>query len=347
MGTTPTRYPVDDSPDPVAVWCARVEREYGAAVAPIVAHSPAPELLSTAWRLLRATMVAPGLVDRTTKEAVAAAVAQANSCWYCEELHVTVLESCNRRRPTDSEITSLADRRMRQITAWAREPGAARPFDDRHVPELVGTVVVAHYLNRIALVLGDSRTADESRFAAVARRARGAAVNADPLPGGRLPAELGWASGRPDVASAFARAAVAIDAAGADAVPEWVRAVVLTRLAEWHGEPLGREDERWTELARHLTRDERLAGRLALLTAIAPTQVDPMLVATWRDRAGARALVELVSWASFTAARRIGAWQSPVRPAVAPESPQVLPFRRSGPTRGRPAGRRRSGGQSR
>ncbi|HEX3588105.1 MAG TPA: carboxymuconolactone decarboxylase family protein [Pseudonocardiaceae bacterium] len=326
MAGTLTRYPVDDSPDPAA-WRAGVERDYGAPVAPLAAHSPAPGLPAAAWLMLRATMVSPGRVDRTTKEAVAAAVAHANSCWYCEELHVTVLESLNDRRSADNDVTSLADRRTGQLTAWARRPARPLPFPDWHVPELVGTVVVSHYLNRIAMVLSSS---DTDGFAAVAERAHAVpGTGAGPLPDAPVPTGFAWAGGQQEIASAFARAAVVFDAAGARAVPERVRTLVLDRLAVWHGEQARLDHRVLAGWLRGLPGDDRLAGRLALLTALSPGQAEPLLVSTYREQHGERGLVELACWASFEAARRVGELVAPGRPMAEPaadEVHRVLPF---------------------
>lgn len=350
MGATPDQFPDENSPGSLAEWCAEIERDHGALVAPIAALSPVPELLAAAWLMLRATIVAPGLVDRTTKEAVAAAVAHANSCWYCEELHVTVLESLNERRPADSEITSLADHRIRRITAWARQPAAERPFDDRHVPELAGTVVVSHYLNRITAVLAGpaSDVSDPTRFASVARRTRDApGAGTYTAPDAPLPAGFGWAAEQPAVAAAFVRATAAAEASAAHAVPESVRAVVRAKVSEWQGETPGPDEEWLSGWLGRLPGDDRSTGRLALLTAIAPAQVDPLLVATCREGIGERSLVELAGWASFVAARRVGEWLAPVPPATdsAQDPHRVLPFRTTGTARRRPTtrGRRRTG----
>lgn len=325
MAGAVVRHPFDDSPEAVAEWCAEVRRDYGALVPPIAAHAPAPPLFGAAWRLLRAITVEPGLVDRTTKKAVAAAVSHANSCRYGEQLHVTVLESLNERRPMDSELTAAADRRTGQIAAWARQPGPRRPFPDRHAPEIVGTLVLTHYLNRIATVLS---TSDTSGFAAVALRAREEPeVGTAEPPDRGVPAGFGWAAGRPDIAAAFGRAAAAVDAAGVRAVPESARDMILAKLATWQGNALdGRPLPRWV---RGLPADDRLTGKLALLVAVAPDQVDPVLLATCRAELGERGLVELVCWASFVAACGIGERLAPARPVVdqAPGPHQVVRLR--------------------
>ncbi|HXO43370.1 MAG TPA: alkylhydroperoxidase, partial [Thermoanaerobaculia bacterium] len=66
----------------------------------------------------------------------------------------------------------------------------------------------------------------------------------------------------------------------------------------------------WVEEAvAGVPRDGRPAARLALLAALAPHRVGPAEVAAFRAAwPGDRALVAVVAWASFTAARRIGGW---------------------------------------
>src|SRR5947209_19655795 len=77
--------------DQVPVPHGEIERDLGAFVAPLAAHSPAPRALAAAWAMWRAVVLDPGLVDRTTKEAAATAVSLANSSWYCAELHLAAL----------------------------------------------------------------------------------------------------------------------------------------------------------------------------------------------------------------------------------------------------------------
>jgi alkylhydroperoxidase family enzyme len=316
-----------------------VERDFGALVPPIAAHSPAPLSMAAAWTMLRATMIEPGLVDRTTKEAVATAVSHANSCWYYEELHLTALESLNEQRAANSELSSLADLRIRKTTAWARAAGMRgytaepRPFDDRHVPELVGTVVVGHYLDRMATVLVPDPTSAgvlEQLDQVAARAHHSPGVTVDLLPAASLPHDLAWAAGDEKIAGAFARAAAVADAAADRSVPGSVREMVAARLADWQGENPG-DDQHWLSVAlTGLPDDDRQAGRLALLTAVAPHHVTRLALDMLRENGtDERALVELTSWASFAAARRVGEWLAPfVRPVVddAP-SARVLAFR--------------------
>lgn len=307
---------------------AEVERDLGALVPPIAVHAPAPATMTATWTMLRAVVVEPGLVDRTTKEAVATAVAHSNGCWCCEELHLTVLESLNRRR-VDCELSTLADHRVRRITEWARSAGLAgarRPFADAHVPELVGTVVVSHYLDRMVTVRSDRVVAlsAEQLKRVAARASRAPGEGAVWLPAGELPAGLDWARGSAAVADAFGRAAAVLDRG----VPESVRAVVSARLAGWRGEVP--EDDEWLGAAlAGVAGGEVAMARLAVLTAIAPRRVDRLLVDVVRERSGERGLVELTSWAAFAGACRIGAWLGADADADRPHGATVLPFRRA------------------
>jgi hypothetical protein len=83
----------------------------------------------------------------------------------------------------------------------------------------------------------------------------------------------------------------------------------MTELENWHGERRG-PSRAWVESAvSGLPQADQPAGRLALLTALASYQVDRSVVRTFRaSQPGDAALVELTAWASFAAARRVGAW---------------------------------------
>jgi len=164
----------------------------------------------------------------------------------------------------------------------------------------VGVLVTFHYLNRMVNVF----------------------LRPSPLPPGlpdvargqvrRMVAPLlGSLAARPVVrdapspasADAFARTVSVVEAAGTRVVPEAVRALLHKELADWDGQPRG-SDLDWVERAvAVLPRDDRPAGRLAMHLAFASYRVPPSLVARFPDD---RALIELTSWSSLTAARLLG-----------------------------------------
>ncbi|MFD0592044.1 carboxymuconolactone decarboxylase family protein [Catellatospora coxensis] len=177
--------------------------------------------------MLRETLLADGLTTRLDREAVAAAVSAANSCPYCVDVHGGTLTGLGGRDAVDA--AGPGGTRLRELTAWAGRPGAAAPFPPAQAPELIGTAVTFHYLNRMVNVflpdsplpaaLGGTARQAVSRVAArlLGALARGRVApggSAGLLPGAALPADLAWARGRPSVAAAFGAAAAAVDEAG-------------------------------------------------------------------------------------------------------------------------------------
>jgi hypothetical protein len=181
-----------------------------------------------------------------------------------------------------------------------------------------------HYLNRMVNVFLSSEPlppgAPESSLKPVLKVLiwlLGSAARTTPAPGtslgllrsAPLPEDLSWAADNPVVASAYARAAAAVDRAGAACAPEAVRTLVHRTVGQWDGRPPGLSRGWVEEAVRGLPEADRPAGRLALLTALASYQVDEGVVAAFRRVSpGDDTLVGLTAWASLTAARRIGGW---------------------------------------
>jgi hypothetical protein len=88
-----------------------------------------------------------------------------------------------------------------------------------------------------------------------------------------------------------------------------VRAHVQEEISEWNGKTseLGLA---WNEDAiSKFDEAKQDAARLALLTAFAPYRVDKSVVSAFRKHfPGDDKLVGALAWASFTSARKIGAW---------------------------------------
>ncbi|SFP09215.1 alkylhydroperoxidase AhpD family core domain-containing protein [Amycolatopsis arida] len=307
---------------------AQVERDFGMLAPPVSLHAPAPDLLAATWAMLRETLLADGRAGRTAKEVVATAVSRANACPYCVEVHGATLHGLlppgDTGAVTGDRTGPAADPGVRALAAWAGAEGGAVPFPAERLPELGGVAVTFTYLNRMVNVfLDDSpippRAPDRARR--YARRLLAFVLRPRPgrVPPGSslelfagavppLPAELAWAAEHGTVAGALARAAAAAEAAGARSVPPAVRELVATELAGWSGKPPG-PSRAWVEdPVATLPAPDRPAGRLALLTAMAAYQVDDGAVARLRDTGADDArLVELTGWASFAAARRVGA----------------------------------------
>ncbi|XVQ84278.1 carboxymuconolactone decarboxylase family protein [Microbispora siamensis] len=308
----------------VAEVYAQVVRDFGMLAPPVVLHSPAPSALAASWTILRESLLVPGTAGRAAKELVAAEVSSGNACPYCVDVH----------RATLRGLGTAPDARPEPLAAWARASGAAATAWDAPPPgrdgpaaaELVAVAVTFHYLNRMVNVfLPDSPLPPD-----LPRGARGPALRAfgalmrpaarrSPIPGASLgllpaaplPADLSWAAGVPHLAGAFAAAATAVEECGRRSLPERVRALVLDHVAAWEGDPPG-PGRAWAARAvAGLADRDRPTACLALLVALASYQVDRRTVAEFlRTTPDERALVEVASWASLTAARRVGTWSA-------------------------------------
>ena len=303
-----------------------IEREFGVLSLPVVLHAPAPDVMAASWLMLRETYLVNGAVPRGQKEAVSTAVSEGNNCPFCVTMHSSMLSDLVGYRDG-----AIADPAARAIADWTTanatpDTGAGHPvpFPVDQAPEMVGTAVILHYLNRmVSIFLGDLPLPPYAPAATlgVVRRVlvwlMKSAEDPDPRPGtsldllpeATLPTDLRWAAGNTAIAEAFARGAAAIERAGHRSVPPEVRELVLEHLSRWDGRPIG-PSRAWVEDAvATLPAQAQPGGRLALLTALASYQIDQSVIDRFRaDRPDDRSLIDLTSWASLAAARRAGSW---------------------------------------
>jgi len=312
---------------------AQIKKEFGALVEPFTLHSPSPELLAGAWSACRESLIV-GDVRRDVKEAVAASVSRINQCPYCVDAHTIMLNATSAHNSADAIIhqrdDQIRDPTVRSIVEWARatrSPGAkillSPPFSPKDAPEIIGTTVFFHYVNRMANVLlsetplpsnhpwlkGVFRRMAGWFFSRAIHRSKPLGLSLELLPESELPADLAWAKASPNIAGAFARFAAVIDMAGRDFIPKDVRECVVKHVQAWDGKDpkLGRH---WVEEAMSgLDEKSKNIGRLVLLTALAPYQVDDIVVHAFVTHNNEdKKLLGALAWGSFTAARRIGTW---------------------------------------
>lgn len=149
----------------VAQVYVQMKRDFGVIPEPFTLHSPVPNLLAGVWSIARETLVA-GHVRRGHKEVVATAVAEINRCPWCVDAH-SIACYATRERAAVQFILAGASTESPPLPGdtglllqWAlstRSPGASivtsPPFSPRDAPELVGTAVTFHYLNRMVSAL--------------------------------------------------------------------------------------------------------------------------------------------------------------------------------------------------
>lgn len=305
-------------------------------VPPVTVHSPSPKLLAGVWGIVRESLVT-GPVSKADREAVAAAVSTINECPFCVDVHTTMLHGGSEHDVADAILAGHTDRlpesKIRSIVQWSlatRSPNAeilsSPPFSRKEAPEIIGTAITFHYINRMVNVFLDDSPLPipsvlsglkgvMSRMAGSMIGKRILSLSPRPgesltfLPAAELPDDLSWAESNPAVAGAFARFAAVVDEAGKETLVEQVRALVRSHVDSWNGEDPGLS-RRWVEDAvAELDDEHKSAGRLALLTALASYQVDAEAIEAFRAaHSGDDKLVGAVAWASFTAARRVGTW---------------------------------------
>jgi AhpD family alkylhydroperoxidase len=296
----------------------QVERDFGMLAPPVALHSAAPDTMAAAWTVLRETLLAQGVADRASKEAVATGVSEANSCPYCADVHGMTLAAI----PEDGSDRAAL---VKWASASATASGAGvPPFPAEQGPELIGVAVAFQYYNRMVNVfLRDSPFPAHVPESAKpkARKVLGGVLRPSAtggptagdsvalLPAAPLPADLAWARQNAVVADAFARAYAVTEAAGARSVPPNVRMLVHSRLSDWDGRAPGISRSWVAEAVDGLPAEDQPAARLALVVALASYQVDEGLVEAFRETTpGDEALIELAAWASMAAARRISTW---------------------------------------
>jgi AhpD family alkylhydroperoxidase len=329
------RLPADrsDLADAVA---GQARREMGALLPPFAVHLAAPEALAACWAVMREPAVGTA-VSRATKEAVAATVSSINECPYCVDVHTTTLYAladadtgAKVATGRDSEVT---DANLRRILAWAkatRSPGspllADPPFGAQAAAELVGTALGYHYINRMVSIFLPASLLPASALARGLKRLIGAGIRrrllSSPVPGAALQYlpdvdgvstdEFSWATIGSIIHRTFTRAAATFDMLGTQALPVPVRELVTTRLTQWRGEhpPLSRQ---WVnDAVASVAPPLRSPARFALLTALAPYQIDTEIVEDFRTATGGtnadNRIVAAAAWSSFAAVRRINEW---------------------------------------
>jgi AhpD family alkylhydroperoxidase len=274
-----------------------------------------------------------GKTSRTVKEAVAASVSVLNQCSFCVDAHTVMLNATGSHAIADAigkgHYEKIPDSKIRAIVNWAvatRSPGneilQSPPFLPDEAPEIVGTAVFYHYINRMATIFLSGTPLPSNNvmlknpmkrvaglmFQKAVRQPKGPGESLEFLPYADLPMDMEWAKDNPMVAQAFARFARVIQDLGESVLSQDARDLVLGVLDRWNGEELLNvtdiEDETGT-----LIESERGAARLALLAALAPQRITEGDILGFRKQFPyATSLLGTTAWASFAVARRIGNW---------------------------------------
>jgi AhpD family alkylhydroperoxidase len=302
-----------------------IRREFGAEVEPFTLHLPVPELLAGAWMTCRETLLA-GNGRRDAKEVVAAAVSTLNRCSYCIDAHSMMLLGSS----GNDYLEALHDPLLQKTAAWAkatRTPDSPLlrkpPFNLEEAPAFIGTAIFFHYINPlVTILLGASPLPFTFGlpkkvslhmaawfFGGAIRLQKQPGTSIELLPETTLPDDMLWAHSSQPIAAAFARFTQAVEQAGTRTLSAETRAAVTDTVRKWQGENPPMNNGWCEEAIAHLGIADKTAGRLALLTALAPYKIDKTIVFAFSTHfPGDDKLLSALAWSSFTAARRIGSW---------------------------------------
>lgn len=317
----------------VAEVYGQIKEDFGNITEPFLIHSPQPELLAGAWMVCRETELV-GKVPREIKEVVAAGISKANQCPYCVDAHTIMLTAIGEKKIaqaiSEEQYDTIADGKMRLILEWAlatNTPTASilrsPPFSRQQAPEMIGPAVFYHYINRmVKVLLGESplpsnkswlrnflKQIASRMFSSTLNRPKIIGESLRFLPKADLPNDLRWAKSASNIAAAYASFASAIEKIGNNVLPPAVLAYIQEEVDVWHGQT-SELSLAWSEdEISKLDPDTQAAADLALLTAIAPHEIDKTVVLAFKKHFPQDdKLVGVISWASFTAARKISTW---------------------------------------
>ena len=147
----------------VAEVYTQIKHDFGRIVEPFSLHSQIPKLLAGVWMASRESEVV-GIVPRSSKEIIAATVSKLNQCPYCVDAHNIMLNASHEKLIATAIIegthNQISNKEKRSLLEWAlatRTPGSAilnkPPFARSAAPEIIGTAVFYHYINRMVSIL--------------------------------------------------------------------------------------------------------------------------------------------------------------------------------------------------
>lgn len=272
--------------------------EYGLG-GPFFVTSVSPPVLAATWGLLRTSLLSSPL-PRPSSEVIAAAVAQAETCPFCVDVHSELAsgggESETAVLVAAGDWGAMATRSSESdlLALWARDfvrgTASAPPVDDQQVPYAISvallfvhvtSLVTIFQLDGLVAGFGGSRTIDrvmkrymrKSLSKRMYLKRSSSEVSPGPTFDGDLFEGYAFADDEPILAQALSRLDHAAAAVGAAVLSPQAQDVILATLG---GKPSTATslDLRFIDDAiAILPNEERGAARLALLAGTAPYRI--------------------------------------------------------------------------
>ena len=296
----------------------------------LTSRSQVPELFAGVWCGGRETVLVSDKVDRTTKEAMLAALSSINECPYCGDMLIALVHAGDQHEDAEHilahEEERIADPLLRERLAWVKAmttPGAKLPanvpFTNQQLPEVIGAIMAMSDINRFSHIVMDGSPVNApmgiSTIKAMALKIFGGELQENHikpllpgralqlLPEAELPDDMQWARNNPRVADALSRWAAVTKQQATRVIDAEVDDCVRQALSNWQGEqmPISRN---WVEdELGDLTGQQRSIARLALLLAKSSYQIDEPVVREVLDAGDQKRFIRILAWCTFTASR--------------------------------------------
>ena len=307
---------------------SQLKAEMGDVVEPISLHALIPNLLKGIWGILRETVIIEDATKRKTKEAVGAAVSSSNECPYCVDAHTIMIIGLQDKTVADAivkrSIEMISDDYVRSVVNWSFNTRNFKsmtvtnpPFTMKEAPEIIGTAVFFHYLNRmVTIFLGPTILPLNINFLKGMMKSMAAKMFAGVLNkekeghlGGQLEEvkELYWTKSNPRVQYVYTYFYNTVQELGVKYIPEEVRRLISNEVNNWDGEDLMSTKELDALIDKISTRNQPLA-RMLYLTAFSPHRIQSYHFNEFKMFYAGKdeQILASLAWASLTASVKIG-----------------------------------------
>jgi len=204
-----------------------IELNFGKLAEPFVLHSLNEELTLGVWAMLYETVLIESKVKRSLKEAIATCISEINKCNYCVDAHSIMIfgtekalqDNISNIKNGKTEPQSKADKTI----LWAlknldfENPVILNPpFSKEEAPEIIGTTVLFHYINRmVTLFAGDTplpttkmrglvlNIASKFVFGKAIKKEKKASESLTFIEGNIKREDFDWADASPNINTAF------------------------------------------------------------------------------------------------------------------------------------------------
>lgn len=310
----------------------QIKRDFGMVAEPFLLHSLHYELTASVWAVLRESCLVNRYVNRTITESIATTISSINSCPYCVDAHSIILIGTKNKTIgkaiAENNCEDIENPAVRRIVHWAKknkelgsETIQTPPFAQIEAPEIIGTAVVFHYINRMVSVLLDESPLPMNGFvkdilkAIVSKITFSKAINRLKKAGDSLTFirdiqcddDFYWAKSDDNIHKTFsALKSVVFDLAD-KYIPTDIQNFLIEAAKDWDGQSMG-ISRNWVK--KYLENfDEKFHPllNLALLTMFADYQINEKTIQKFKKfDISDEALLSVLAFSSFIVATQIG-----------------------------------------